>query len=171
MKPRLIAILIANLFVASPLALAAEGIKWEGSVSLGYRYTDDKNAADPSKLYEYNDLSSGVIGNIDLRGRSDNYYFQGYAENLLYDDYWVDLKGGKYGSFKYQIYGNGLRHNFGSGPGALSPYSGIGGSVLTASLRIRIWARGTRSITRTRGATRGACSSYRSTRRGTCASM
>lgn len=132
MKPRLIAILISSLFVASPVAFAAEGLTWTGSVSLGGRYLDD-NTQDPSKLNEYRDLQSGVIGNFELRGRSDSYYFQGYAENISYDDYWVDLKGGKYGSFKYQLYSNGMQHNFGSGPGALSPYAGIGGSVLTAN--------------------------------------
>jgi MtrB/PioB family decaheme-associated outer membrane protein len=31
------------------------------------------------------------------------------------------------------LYDNELRHNFGSGPGALTPYSGAGGSVLTGS--------------------------------------
>ena len=44
----------------------------------------------------------------------------------------LDFKGGKYGVFKYQLYDNELRHNFGNGFGARSPYSGIGGTILTA---------------------------------------
>jgi len=158
MKPRLIALLIANLFVASPLALAQEGLKpegheglkWEGSVSMGYRYTN-YNSSDPSKYLEYNDIRTGVISNFELRGRSDDYYIQGYAENLGLTDYWVDLKGGKYGSFKYQIYSNEIDHRFGSGPGALSPYSGIGGSVLTATLpntNVGTWNSFSQSYTR-----------------------
>ncbi|MDO8630514.1 MAG: MtrB/PioB family outer membrane beta-barrel protein, partial [Phycisphaerales bacterium] len=44
----------------------------------------------------------------------------------------LDFRGGKYGAFKYQLYDTELRHNFGSGFGARSPYAGIGGTTLTA---------------------------------------
>ena len=132
MKRALIAILVAGLFPASSLA-PAEGLKWTGSASLGLRHTNDR-ATDNSKLFEYRDLDSGLIGNLDLRARGDNYYFNGFIENPGRDDLYIDLRGGSYGSFKYQIYNNELRHNFGSGVGARSPYSGIGGTVLTATL-------------------------------------
>jgi MtrB/PioB family decaheme-associated outer membrane protein len=131
MRPRLIATLVANLFLIPSALAEGQGLTWTGQVSIGLRGTKD-NAADPSKLNEYRDLSSGVVGNLDLRARTDDYHFLGYIENLGYDDLFIDLKGGKFGVFKYQIYDNELRHNFGSGPGARSPYSGIGGSVLTA---------------------------------------
>src|SRR5262245_57237958 len=131
MKPRLIATLVANLFLVPSVLAEGQGLTWTGQVSLGLRYTQD-NAADPSKLNEYRDLDSGVISSFDLRARSDDYHFLGYIENLGYNDLFIDLKGGKFGVFKYQIYDNELRHNFGSGPGARSPYFGIGGSVLTA---------------------------------------
>ena len=52
------------------------------------------------KLNEYRDLDSGVIGNFDLRARSDDYHFLGYIENLGYNDLFIDLKGGKFGVFK-----------------------------------------------------------------------
>jgi MtrB/PioB family decaheme-associated outer membrane protein len=132
MKRKLLSILVANAFVASPVAFAAEGLTWTGSASLGYRYTNE-NASDPSKLNEYRDLDDAVLNTFDFRARSDSYYFNGFLENLGSDDIFLDLKGGKYGSFKYQIYNNELRHNFGSGPGARSPYSGIGGPTLTAT--------------------------------------
>ena len=122
MRRKLLLILIANLFVATPVALAAEGgLTWTGSASLGLRYTNE-NANDPSKLNEYRDLSTtsntSVINTLDVRGRGPNYYFNGFIENLGYDDLYLDLKGGQYGAFKYQIYNNELRHNFGSGIGA-----------------------------------------------------
>jgi MtrB/PioB family decaheme-associated outer membrane protein len=135
MKPRLISILVANLFVASsPLFAADGGMDWTGSsVSIGARHVDDK-ARDPSKLNEYRDLDSAVIGGFEVRGRGDTYYLNGYGENLGRDDQYLDLKGGAYGKFKYRLYSDELRHNFGSGPGAISPFSGIGGSTLTATL-------------------------------------
>ena len=136
MRPKLMSILVANLLAAAPLAYAADGdVQWSGSVSAGARNVDDK-ATDPSKLNEYRDLGSGTsgIGGFELRGRGDRYYSNIYGENLGRDDQYLDLKGGSYGVFKYRLYSDELRHNFGSGPGALSPFSGIGGSTLTTTL-------------------------------------
>ena len=137
MRRRLLSVLIANLFVACPLTWGAEGgVTWSGEASLGLRYTNE-NSSDPSKLNEYRDLnttnSTSVLNALDIKGRGTNYYFNGFIENLGYDDLFLDLKVGKYGVFKYQFYNNELRHNFGSGPGARSPYSGIGSPVLTAT--------------------------------------
>ena len=134
MRPKLISILVASLFVASPLALAAEGggMTWTGEASLGLRYTND-TALDRSKLNEYRDLgSTAPLTTFDAKGRGDNYYLNLFGENLGRDDMFLDLKGGKYGVFKYQLYDNELRHNFGSGFGARSPYAGIGSATLTA---------------------------------------
>ncbi len=136
MRPQLISILVANLLVAAPLAFAADGdVQWSGSVTAGARYIDDK-VDDPSKLNEYRDLGSGGTGiaGFELRGRGDRYYSNIYGENLGQDDQYLDAKGGSYGVFKYRLYSDELRHNFGSGPGARSPFSGIGGSTLTMTL-------------------------------------
>ena len=55
MKPKLLAIIVANLFVAAPLAQAA-GLDWSGSsISIGGQYVNEKSQ-DPSKLNEYRDL-------------------------------------------------------------------------------------------------------------------
>jgi len=133
MKPRLISILVANLFVGAAPVLAADGgTEWSGSVSVGGQYVND-NARDSSKLKEYRDLDSGVLGGLEVRGRGDRYYLNGYGENIGRDDQYLDLRGGLYGTFKYRLYVDELRHNFGSGPGARSPYSGIGTSTLTAT--------------------------------------
>ena len=134
MKPKLISILVASLLVASPLALAAEGggMTWTGEASLGLRHTNDA-ALDDSQLNEYRDLGSTVpLTMFDAKGRGDNYYLNFFGENLGRDDMFLDFRGGKYGVFKYQLYDNELRHNFGSGFGARSPYSGIGTANLTA---------------------------------------
>lgn len=136
MKPKLLARLVAGLFIAVPLAATAQStMQWEGSsISLGAQKVDD-DARDPSKLREYRDLDgTSVLGGFEARGRSDNAYLNAYGENLGRDDQYLDLKGGSYGRFKYRLYSDELRHNFGSGPGALSPFSGIGGSTLTTTL-------------------------------------
>lgn len=134
MRPKLTSILVANLVLASPLVFAEDGnMQYSGSVTVGARYVDDKTN-DPSKLNEYRDLGDGGSGiaGFELRGRGDSYYTNLYGENLGRDDQYLDVRGGSYGVFKYRLYSDELRHNFGSGPGALSPFSGIGGATLTA---------------------------------------
>ncbi|HEX2334054.1 MAG TPA: MtrB/PioB family decaheme-associated outer membrane protein [Burkholderiales bacterium] len=132
MKPRLLSVLVANLFVAAP-ALAQDAAEWSGSVSAGIRYIE-KDAQDPSKFREYRDLEEGAhaLFGFELRGRSQHNYFNAYGENLGRDDEYIDVNGGRYQTFKYRVYQDQLRHYFGSGPGALSPFSGIGGPVITA---------------------------------------
>lgn len=130
MKRQLLSILLAN-FAASPLAFAAEGLQMTGSVSVGLRHVGEA-AADPSKMKEYRDLSSSAVTAADARIDTDTYYFRGFGENFGRDDTFVNLRGGQYGTYKYELFGNTLRHNFGSGPGALTPYSGVGSSTLTA---------------------------------------
>ena len=115
MKRTLLSVLVADFLIASlPAAAADGGMKWTGSASLGLRSVHD-NSPDPSKLNEYRDLGNGVIGELEVRGRSDNYHFDGFLENPGRDDQYMDLRGGMYGMFKYRLYNNELRHNFGSG--------------------------------------------------------
>lgn len=130
MERKLIAIIIANLFAGA--AWAAEGMQVTGSVSLGLRHVEDK-AQDPSKFTEYRDLDANVINAFDLRIEGDGYHLNGFAENFGADDTYVDIRGGQYGRFKYQLFGNSLRHNFGSGPGAKTPFSGVGTTTLTGT--------------------------------------
>jgi len=133
MKPRLLAVLVANLFSAALPAVAAEGdMTYSGSVSAGGQYVNN-HSQDPSKLNEYRDLDNAGLINFELRGRGYQWYWDAFGENLGRDDQYVDLRGGRYGWLKYQIYDNELRHNFGSGPGALTPYSGAGSPTLTAT--------------------------------------
>jgi MtrB/PioB family decaheme-associated outer membrane protein len=134
MKHRPIAILAASLFATAAAAQTADNnAETTGSVSLGVRGVA-ANANDPSKLNEYRDLDNGINAGFELRRRSDTDYLNGFGENLGRDDQYLDLNGGSYGSYKYRLYSDDMRHNFGSGPGARSPYSGIGTSTITATL-------------------------------------
>jgi MtrB/PioB family decaheme-associated outer membrane protein len=133
MKPKLIAVLVANAFVASAFAADGTGLKWTGEVGLGFRYVKDK-ASDPSKLREYRDLDTDPINFLDVRGDSDTHRFNFFVENVTTDDTYFTLLGQQYGAWRFRLYGNELRHRFGQGPGALSPYAGIGSNTLTATL-------------------------------------
>jgi MtrB/PioB family decaheme-associated outer membrane protein len=132
MKRTLLPVLAATLLVTASPVLAADGMRWTGSASLGLRGVDEK-ATDPSKLNEYRDLDTGLLGDLEVQGRSDRSHFNLFIENPGRDDQYFDLRGGMYGMLKYRLYSSELRHNFASGVGALSPYGGIGTPVLTAT--------------------------------------
>lgn len=131
MERKLIAVIVANLFAASA-AYAAQGMQVTGFASLGLRTVNDK-AQDVSKLQEYRDLDANFINAFGVAMESDTYHLNGYAENLGADDAYLDLRGGQYGRFKYQLFGNTLRHNFGAGPGARTPFNGAGTTTLTGT--------------------------------------
>lgn len=134
MKSKLIPILIANLFAASSAA-AADGddtVNYFGLVGVGGLITNESaGTRDAAKLNEYRDLENGAIVNFDIKGRSSDYYLDGYGENLGRDDQYLDLKGGKYTIFKYQFFANDIVHNWAFD--ARTPYSGIGTDTLTAT--------------------------------------
>ena len=131
MNRKLIAVLIANLFIA-PAALAQSDFKWEGHVGLGGIVTDDKDTRDRAKLEEYQDLSDGAAGYFGIRGRSNSYRLDGYGENIGRDDMFVAISGKRYDAFNYYVYGNWLTHNYGFGPSTRSPYANPGSSNMTA---------------------------------------
>lgn len=131
MNKKLIAILIANLFVAAP-AFAQSDFKLTGSVSIGGINVDDKNAADASKLNEFRDLSDGGLVGFDIAGRGSRYWLELFGENLGRDDHYVNLRGGSYGVFKYRLYTDQLKHNFLFG--GRTPYANAGSSRVTATL-------------------------------------
>ena len=135
MKPKLLSVLVASLFVPA-LAQGQEPQKeLSGSISVGVREVRN-TGNDPSKFTEYRDLPYGTSGfaGMELRHRGDNNYMNLFGENIGRDDQYMNIDGGRYGGFKYRLYQDNLRHNFGSGPGAKTPYFGVGSATLTATL-------------------------------------
>lgn len=122
MQRKLIAVLVANLFVGTAVA---QGFTLTGEVGVGGQFVEDKGV-DTSKLNEYRDMSNGVLSIIDLRGRADRYYVNFYGENLARDDMFLKLDGGMKQLFKYALWSDSLTHSFGFG--MRSPYNGLGGS-------------------------------------------
>lgn len=120
-----------TMFSLSGAALAQDGkFKLSGSVAVGGIDTGE-DAKDPAKLYEYRDLYSGPLGSFELRGRSSSFYLDAFGENLGRDNMYINLDGGVYGQFRFQVYGDWLKHIFGCGPnGARTPYEDPGYSDL-----------------------------------------
>jgi hypothetical protein len=125
--------LIAGLFAAgSAVADDAAPAPWiaEGAVSAGGMGTS-RSGQDPSKLQEYQDLDSGMLSNIYVRGRDDKNWVDFYGENFGRDDMFITLRGGRYDTFKYNITTNWLPHDFVQQ--ARTPFQGAGTALLTAT--------------------------------------
>src|SRR6266581_1610733 len=141
MKSKLIPILVANLFAAAG-ALAAEGnedMTVFGSVTVGVQGASlgTGSESNPAKLKEYRDIGGGgisgrALSGVDIKGRGSEDYFSLYGENLGRGDEYLDLKGGRYGQYKFQLYENDIVHNWTYS--ARTPYSGVGGTTLIATL-------------------------------------
>ena len=140
MKRTTLATLIGSLFVAG--AAGAQTVNpWvlEGSATLG-AILRDQSGQDTSKINEYQDLNSGALSNILLRGRNDKTWIDAYGENFGRDDMYISVRGGLYDLFKYRIYSNWLPHNMAFG--ARTPYSGTGTNLLIGTFpspNVSIW--------------------------------
>ncbi|MCE9639804.1 MAG: MtrB/PioB family outer membrane beta-barrel protein [Betaproteobacteria bacterium] len=142
MKRKQMAILLANLCCISSV-LAADGddtFTFSGSVGVGVQGSGVSTQSptpgarpgdDKSKLNEYRDLGSGLFGTFDVQGRGNQYWLNAFGENLSRDDQYIDLTGGKYGVFKYQLWDKKIIHNYGFD--LVTPYAGVGTSTLTAT--------------------------------------
>ncbi len=132
MKPRILPLLLAGLFAPAAALADDPPAPWisEGSVTVGGIGTN-KSGSDPSKVEEYQDLSSGILSNVFSRGRNDKTWFDFYGENFGRDDMFVALRGGQYERFSYSFVSNWLPHTF-ADP-ALTPFNGSGTSLLTPS--------------------------------------
>ena len=133
---RLIPVLVGGLLGAS-CALADEGEPGGGglklynsSITIGGRATSI-SSSDKSKAEEYRDLGSGLIGGFDLRALGGSDYLDAFGENIGRDDQYLDVKGGKFGVFKYQVYETSMVHNWGFG--MRTPYGSPGSATLTAT--------------------------------------
>jgi len=149
MNRKLIPFLVGSLFVATAASAADEDeFSWSGSsVGIGVRSTKQeggtRNGAsatsstvttaplapftgpqDKAKINEYRDLSDGVTGTIDLIGSGKQNYLRFFGENLGYDDQFLNLRGGDYSNYKYQVFQDKMPHNLSWG--ALTPLSGTG---------------------------------------------
>ncbi|HXJ08109.1 MAG TPA: MtrB/PioB family outer membrane beta-barrel protein [Burkholderiales bacterium] len=140
MKPTRHAIAMAAAMLAASAATAQqqpkepqtqeEGMKVTGSVTGGL-ITSRAASRNPWKADEYRDLSDGVLIGGEVKGRSPDYYLDGFGENLNRNDQTIDVKGGKYNSFRWQLYDSRLVHNWTHG--AITPYSGVGSNNLVAT--------------------------------------
>ncbi len=129
MKPRILAVLLANLFAVSAASAQEVPFTFSGSASLGGLFSDI-NTTDESKAQEYRDLDNGALFGFDLKGRGGRNWVDLFGENLGRDDQFVDVNGGVYGLFKGRLYLNDIIHN--QGFNLRTPYTGVGGADLRA---------------------------------------
>ena len=125
------ALLLTALAAAISSAYAQEetgGL--QGYVGIGGIYTHPTSTnTNEFKLREYRDLDSGATGVVDLRMDSGDWWTRLFGENIAREDQFIEVKGGKYGVFKYSLYNDKIIHNWTFG--AITPFSGKGTNNLT----------------------------------------
>jgi hypothetical protein len=124
------ALLLTALAAAIPSALAQMAAPTtSGYVGIGGLYTSNTSGLNPFKLEEYRDLRDGVTGTVDLRMDAQDWWSRLFGENIARDDQFIELKGGKYGVFKYSLYNDKIVHNLTFN--AITPFTGVGTNHLT----------------------------------------
>ena len=121
-------ILLTALCLLPTASLASESDTF-GSVGIGVRGVNDNG--DSAKFNEYRDLDDGVYGDAQLHAFKGHYYLDLRTDNVGQDDQSYELKGGRFGEFKYSLFYDELQHNLSND--ARSYFSGIGSTVLTDS--------------------------------------
>jgi len=113
------------LSLVAPAVAVAEGDEFDvwGFVEGGVQGVDI-SSNNSAKFVEYRDIDDGFIGTLQLDALKDTYFFQMDAVNPGLDDQAIDVKGGSYGSFKYNLYYDEMPHNYSFN--AKSFYQGLG---------------------------------------------
>ncbi len=131
MRIKLIAIAVASLFANGSAWAQYDSFVWDGSAELGGRGVNTDGGtrngafglyptatvkpftgpADEAKAQEYQNVNNGVIGVLDVRGSSKNYYMKFFGENFGRDDQFVEARGGAYDVFKAIVYQDRMPHN------------------------------------------------------------
>jgi MtrB/PioB family decaheme-associated outer membrane protein len=127
MTRKTLSILIAGLFAAAPVAAQNLGTQWvtQGSVSLGGIFSDI-DGQDESRAYQYRDLDDGVLSAIELRARNfgAGQWVDLFTENIGRDDFYFNVRGGQYDSYKFRLYSDWLSQN--RGFDLRTPFTGHG---------------------------------------------
>src|SRR5512137_992184 len=131
MRIKLIAIAVASLFANGSAWAQYDSFVWDGSAEIGGRGVNTDGGtrngafglypgstvkpftgpADEAKAQEYQNVNNGVIGVLDVRGSSKNYYLKFFGENFGRDDQFVEARGGAYDVFKAIVYQDRMPHN------------------------------------------------------------
>ncbi|WP_028318187.1 MtrB/PioB family outer membrane beta-barrel protein [Desulfobulbus elongatus] len=112
-------------FAALPVSAGAEeeAFVYRGVIEAGVQGVDvDSNNS--AKFQEYRDLDDGFIGSLQFDALKGSYFFQLDAANPGLDDQSLDVHGGRYGKFKYNLYFDEMPHNYSFN--ARSFYRGLG---------------------------------------------
>jgi hypothetical protein len=124
------ALLLTTLAAAVSSAFAQEvAPDLHGYIGVGGIYTNPTSGTNTFKLNEYRDLTNGVIGVVDVRMDGNDWWTRLFGENIGRDDQFLELKGGKYGVFKFSLYNDKVMHNLTFG--AITPWTGVGTNNLT----------------------------------------
>lgn len=100
-----------------------------GDLNVGLRATHFASGDESAKFIEYQDMSDGLFGDVNLLYDNEAYYMGFSAENPGLNDQSYELWGQRFGFAKGRVYFDELTHELSLD--ALTPATGVGGNYLT----------------------------------------
>ncbi|HME44797.1 MAG TPA: MtrB/PioB family outer membrane beta-barrel protein [Syntrophorhabdales bacterium] len=137
MKTKIILACIVSLLLFSH-AYAEDNSPFSGGIFLGGRGINQSQKS--ANFNQYNEIAPGLFGGGNLVYDKDKYHFMVDGAYLGEDDYYVKMKGGKWGEYKFSLYFTEFPHNLSFedrsvfvNPG--SQVQGLGTGATATSLR------------------------------------
>uniref|UniRef100_A0A831U2G5 MtrB/PioB family decaheme-associated outer membrane protein n=1 Tax=Geobacter metallireducens TaxID=28232 RepID=A0A831U2G5_GEOME len=129
-------LIVTSVMAYAACAASAFGSDFSGTIGIGGIGAEIRG--DEAKFNEYRDINSGVTGNFAIDFARKGYYLEMMGENFgvntdagdSYDTQKYSINGGRFGSFKYNLFYDELPHNFTFGAKTL--FSGVGSPALVA---------------------------------------
>ena len=100
-----------------------------GSAEFGVRSVSLNNQS--GRFSEYQNIDEGLVGNVDINTQKDGRYLNLKIQSAGENDESIEFSGGQYGSYKYSLFFDEMRHNYSYDNRTF--YSGIGSDTLSYS--------------------------------------
>lgn len=100
-----------------------------GSAEFGVRGVSLNNQS--GRFSEYQNIDEGLVVNVDINTQKDGRYLNLKMQSAGENDESIEFSGGQYGSYKYSLFFDEMRHNYSYDNRTF--YSGIGSDTLSYS--------------------------------------
>jgi MtrB/PioB family decaheme-associated outer membrane protein len=131
-----------TLFLLSPCFAEEDGAV-SGSASVTVRSVSGERES--AKFEEYREIPDGLSGEVELRYKKKDMFFELKAKDIAEDDQTLTFRAGVYGKYRIELIYDKLPHRFAYGAKTL--YTGVGSGNLTLSDATQTYLQGSTSAT------------------------
>lgn len=133
---------VTTVFLLSP-CFAEEDATVSGTAGVTVRTVSGERES--AKFQEYREIPDGLSGEVELRYKRKDLFFELEAKDIAEDDQYLRFRAGRYGKYRIELIYDKLPHRFAYDAKTL--YSGIGSGNLTLSDATQAYLQGATSAT------------------------